>query len=122
MVNEDALFSDLTAAIHSWLQAGRNRSLSALARRTGIAYSTIRRVAQNESAPHPYTALSIADVVMPTSQRIEFLKKHFPTIGNLFDKNNDMTANVSDDYESIRHFLALEPHNLIFIWQLPNKA
>ncbi|RYZ63400.1 MAG: XRE family transcriptional regulator, partial [Proteobacteria bacterium] len=86
MVNEQALLSDLVDAINTWIDGNRSRSLSGLARRTGVAYSTIRRIAQNESVPHPYTALSISEVVMSTGQRLEFLKTHFPTIGNLMDE------------------------------------
>jgi transcriptional regulator with XRE-family HTH domain len=86
MVNEQALLADLVDAINAWLQGNRNRSLSSLSRRCNIAYSTIRRIAQNESIPHPYSALAISEVVMSVPQRLEFLKKHFPTIGNLMDE------------------------------------
>ncbi|MBC7660916.1 MAG: hypothetical protein H7249_14565 [Chitinophagaceae bacterium] len=114
MVNEQALLSDLVSAINAWTQGNRGRSLSGLARRTSVAYSTIRRIAQNESVPHPYTALSIAEVVMTTQQRLEFLKNHFPTIGNLMDEVYATNVRPDPNQESLSRFIRLEPHNRIF--------
>ncbi len=113
MVNEQALLADLVDAINAWTEGSRNRSLSGLARRTGVAYSTIRRIAQNESVPHPYTALAISEVVMSLQQRIEFLKKHFPTIGNLMEEAYPKLS-VQPNEESFQRFLRMEPHNRIF--------
>ncbi len=114
MVNEQALLADLVDAINAWLAGNRGRSLSGLARRTNVAYSTIRRIAQNESVPHPYTALSISEVVMNTSQRLEFLKTHFPTIGTLMDECYDNSIRQEPNEESLRRYLRQEPHNRIF--------
>lgn len=114
MVNEQALLADLVAAIQTWLQGSRSRSLSSLARRTNVAYSTIRRIAQNESVPHPYTALAIAEVVLSVPQRIEFLKEHFPTIGNLLNEVYDSRLQAEPNEEAFRRFMRLEPHNRIF--------
>jgi len=114
MVNEQALLTDLVDAINAWTEGSRSRSLSGLARRTGVAYSTIRRIAQNESVPHPYTALSISEVVMTTQQRLEFLKKHFPTIGNLMEECYDNKIGVQPNADALQRFLRMEPHNRIF--------
>jgi transcriptional regulator with XRE-family HTH domain len=114
MVNEQALLADLVDAINAWLSGNKSRSLSGLARRTNVAYSTIRRIAQNESVPHPYTALSIAEIVMTVPQRVEFLKKHFPTIGNLMEECYSGAIRRDPNEESLRRFLRLEPHNRIF--------
>jgi transcriptional regulator with XRE-family HTH domain len=114
MVNEQALLSDLVAAIQTWLQGSRSRSLSSLARRTNVAYSTIRRIAQNESVPHPYTALAIAEVIMSVPQRIDFLKQHFPTIGNLMNEVYDSRMQSEPNDEEFRRFMKMEPHNRIF--------
>ena len=114
MVNEQALLADLVNAIQAWQSGNRGRSLSGLARRTSVAYSTIRRIAQNESVPHPYTALSISEIVMDTPQRLEFLKKHFPTIGNLMGEVYDSSIRVEPNDESLKRFLRQEPHNRIF--------
>lgn len=115
LVNEQALLGDLVAAIEAWVQGGRNRSLSGLARKTNVAYSTIRRIAQNESVPHPYTALSIVEVVLPAQERLEFLKKHFPLVGNLMDECYDRKATDGTHVEEdVRRILRLDPHNLVF--------
>lgn len=114
MVDEQSLLKDLVDAISSWLEGGRGRSLSALARRCDVAYSTIRRIAQAESTPHPYTALAISEIVMTTSQRIAFLKKHFPTIGNLMDECYAPNIREDANEEILRKFLSREPHNRIF--------
>lgn len=114
MVNEQALLADLVDAINAWMQVSRSRSLSGLARRTSVAYSTIRRIAQNESVPHPYTALSISEVVMTTAQRVEFLKNHFPTIGNLMDECYVNAIRPDPNDESLRRYIRQEPHNRIF--------
>ncbi|MCX6129313.1 MAG: hypothetical protein NTX25_09665 [Proteobacteria bacterium] len=114
MVNEQALLADLVEAINTWLQTGKNRSLSGLARRTHVAYSTIRRIAQNESVPHPYTALAIAEITMSLPQRIDFLKSHFPTIGTLMDECYSGAIQREPNQECLRRFLQQEPHNRIF--------
>ena len=114
MVNEQALLTDLVDAINAWTQGNRTRSLSGLARRTNVAYSTIRRIAQNESMPHPYTALSISEVVMTAQQRLDFLKKHFPTIGNLMDECYVNSVRSEPNEESLNRFIRQEPHNRIF--------
>ena len=114
MVDEQSLLKDLVDAISSWLEGGKGRSLSGLARRCDVAYSTIRRIAQAESTPHPYTALAISELVMTTSQRIAFLKKHFPTIGNLMDECYAPSIRQEANEEMLRKFLSREPHNRIF--------
>ena len=114
MIDEQSLLKDLVNAISSWLEGGRGRGLSGLSRRCNIAYSTIRRIAQNESTPHPYTALAISEVVMGTQQRIAFLKKHFPTIGNLMDECYSPLIRPEANESSLKKFLEKEPHNRIF--------
>ncbi|SME96449.1 hypothetical protein [Pseudobacteriovorax antillogorgiicola] len=114
MVDEQSLLKDLVDAISNWLEGGRGRSLSSLSRRCNIAYSTIRRIAQNESTPHPYSALSISEVVMTTPQRIAFLKKHFPTIGDLMDECYSPMIRPEANEGALKRFLAREPHNRIF--------
>lgn len=114
MVNEQALLSDLVDAIQAWSTSGRNRSLSGLARRTSVAYSTIRRIAQGESVPHPYTALAISEVVMNAQQRIVFLKSHFPTIGNLMDECYSNSIRPEPNDEVLEKYIRREPHNKIF--------
>lgn len=114
MIDEQSLLRDLVAAISKWLEGGRGRSLSSLARRCNVAYSTIRRIAQNESTPHPYTALAISDVVMSTDERLAFLREHFPTIGNLMDDCYSPRLRLEANSEMLRKYLAREPHNRIF--------
>jgi len=114
MVDEHNLLKDLVDAIGLWLEGGKGRSLSGLARRCDVAYSTIRRIAQAESTPHPYTALAISEIVMSTSQRIAFLKNHFPTIGNLMDECYAPAIREEANEEILRKFMGREPHNRIF--------
>jgi transcriptional regulator with XRE-family HTH domain len=114
MVDEQSLLKDLVDAISTWLEGGRGRSLSGLARRCQVAYSTIRRIAQGESTPHPYTALAISEIIMSTAQRVHFLKKHFPTIGNLMDECYAPDIRQDANEERLRGFLMREPHNRIF--------
>lgn len=114
MVDEQQLLKDLVDAISVWLEGGRGRSLSSLARRCHVAYSTIRRIAQNESTPHPYTALAISEVIMTTKERIAFLQKHFPTIGNLMDECYVSDISEKSDDTLYTEFLTREPHNRIF--------
>jgi len=121
MTNEQLLLSDIVQAIHDWMAEGKNRSLSGLSRRCGVAYSTIRRIAQNESVPHPYTALSISEVVFNTQQRLVFLKKHFPTFANLVEEC--ITTNTESESDDIKaRFLRLEPHNRIFNMAATSKG
>lgn len=114
MVDEQNLLKDLVDSISTWLDGGRGRSLSGLSRRCNVAYSTVRRIAQNESTPHPYTALAISEVVMGTKQRIAFLKTHFPTIGNLMDECYSPLIRPEANDKSVKKFIEKEPHNRIF--------
>ncbi len=114
MVDDQELLKDLVNAISAWIEGGRGRSLSALARRCSIAYSTIRRIAQHESTPHPYTALAICEIVMATEQRVVFLKKHFPIIGNLMEDCYSKNIRPEPNEEQLSKFLSQEPHNRIF--------
>ena len=114
MISENELLADLVDAIDRYLEGSKSRSLSSLARRSNVAYSTIRRIAQRESIPHPFTALAICEIVMPTRDRLVFLKKHFPTIGNLMNTCYSEDLPNESTGASLRKFIGLEPHNRIF--------
>ncbi|HYX32658.1 MAG TPA: hypothetical protein VE954_06060 [Oligoflexus sp.] len=114
MVNENALLDDLIQAIEAWLGGNKNRSLSSLSRRSRIAYSTIRRIVQNKSAPHPFTALAIVEVILTVPERVEFLRKHFPTLGELIDECSQPQLPELPIEESFQRYITLEPHNRIF--------
>ena len=114
MVDEQQLLSDLVKAISQWVDGDRGRSLSSLARRSQVAYSTVRRIAQNESTPHPYSALAISEIVMSVPERLEFLQKHFPTIGNLMQECYNNGIRPEPNEEVVYKFLIREPHNRIF--------
>ncbi len=114
MVDEKLLLEELVQAINTWMLGNKNRSLSSLARKANVAYSTIRRIAQNESVPHPYTALAIAEVVYTVDQRIDFLKKHFPIVGNLMEECYNGKVQTLPSEGMLDQFLRKEPHNRIF--------
>ncbi len=50
---------------------------------------------------------------MSTHQRVEFLKKHFPTIGNLMDQCYPNSIRGEANEESMQRFMRQEPHNRI---------
>ncbi len=113
-MNEKELMKDVIAAVELWLAGGKHRSLSGLAKRCNVAYSTVRRIMQNESAPHPYTVLAMLDVIMPVNERVAFLKKHFPSIGSLMDDVYAQGIRGEPNAENLGKYLSREPHNRLF--------
>ena len=114
MLDDSNLTMDLAQSIHDYLEGGRGRSLSSLAKRSNVAYSTIRRIAQNESQASPHTALAIVDVILPIEERMDFLRKYFPQIGSLVEDCYSKRMRREPNDERLRSYLRREPHNRIF--------
>ncbi|RYZ90788.1 MAG: hypothetical protein EOP04_02795 [Proteobacteria bacterium] len=109
MNKDHELMKDLDHVISRWLDFGKNRSMSVLARRSGVAYSTIRRLAQSGSVPSANSVLAIIRIVLERKERISFILKHYPVMGELID---DQTLTLFN--KKLNDFLRIEPHNKIF--------
>ena len=70
MVVEHSLTSEMASAIQVYLDGGRGRSLSGLARRSSVAYSTVRRIYQGTNQVSAHTALAVSEVIMSIPERL----------------------------------------------------
>jgi transcriptional regulator with XRE-family HTH domain len=59
------LSAELAGLLSDWLAAGRNRNLQSLATKSGVSYSTVRRIAQGEVEPGLSNTIAIASIVYP---------------------------------------------------------
>lgn len=64
--------------IDQWLEGKEKRSLSMLARRSKVSYSTLRRIMEGETSSSAETALKIADVIMTDSEFRSFTAEYLP--------------------------------------------
>ena len=110
----DSLTQDLALSIQKYLEGNKRRSLSGLAKRSGIAYSTIRRIANQETHATSQSTLAIIDITLEINEKILFLKKHFPQIGDLMAAGYHQSVTKPKSQETLREFLRREPHNRIF--------
>ncbi len=75
------LANTLKTAIQNYLEADKRRSLSTLARKSGVSYATVRRLAQGEiKEPQLDNVLQICAIIMPFEQTIELLDSYNPDI------------------------------------------
>ena len=70
---------ELRIAIDSWLQKKGN-SLLRLAKKSGLGYSTVRRIVQNEQIPSIKTQLMVGTVVLDPEKCMELFKDQIPGI------------------------------------------
>ncbi|NRA45506.1 MAG: hypothetical protein HRU09_11180 [Oligoflexales bacterium] len=81
-----SLVDDIEEVIENYLRKSKYYSLHTLAQKSGIGYTTIRRLAQKEAGrPNADTVINLIDAALGPAERIAFLKKHFPKISNLLE-------------------------------------
>ena len=68
----------LAKKIEEWIAVSPKRNLSSLQRKSGVSYSTLRRVAQRESLPSDSSTLSILYVVASRDEILSYLKDKNP--------------------------------------------
>ena len=108
------LVEDIEEVIERYLLKNRYHTLHTLARKSGIGYTTIRRLAQKEAGrPNADTVINLIDAALPPPERVTFLKKHFPKISNMLEDvyNNQSFPSTID---SISDFLRKSLHSFIF--------
>lgn len=79
-----ALNSEIRQKIDSWLGAETGRSVSELARRARVPYSSLRRILQDETAANYPTLANVLDVVACGSEIGPLLSKQYPELSNIF--------------------------------------
>lgn len=70
----------LSLAIQKWEESSGRRNLSLLKRLTGVSYSTLRRVKQNETDITIENALKVAEVVMDDAAFQDFTERYMPSV------------------------------------------
>ncbi len=107
------LLADLQAAVASYLESHKNLSIQSVSNKTGVSYSTIRRILQNEANDvRDETILALILVVMQQPQRLLFLQQYYPALGALL-KEAQSGDHASMDHERLRLYRYKDPHNYI---------
>ena len=75
---ERALSLDLQQAVEAYMSRSSVRSVAFVARKSGLPYSTVRRVVQGEGTPTFSTVIAILSVIMDCDGLLEFIQKYFP--------------------------------------------
>lgn len=111
METKPQLAEALKLEIDTYISARPNRSIASLARKSGLAYSTVRRMAQGEAQPELSTVITILGAILGREGFINFLKEHFPKEGAFFESHFSTTQKFSD--EELDFFLRDELSNYI---------
>ena len=107
---------ELAEALQKYFDNGGGPSLSALAKRTGVPYSTLRRFIKGEmeSKPEAENVVALVDAIMTNTDKVTYLKNHYPKIGDALERCYPTELQDEGLSERVRKYLYLEPHNLIF--------
>ena len=68
----------LQTSIARWLQSRKHRSLKQLSEETGLAYGTVRNIAELKAVPNGETVLRILMVTEPLAAVHEFFQEYLP--------------------------------------------
>lgn len=101
----------LKREIDAYISARPNRSIASLARKCGLGYSTVRRLAQGEATPELSTVVTIIGAIKSKDEFVSFLKEFFPKEGSVFEQHFLGGTQFSD--ESLDYFLKDEVSNYI---------
>ena len=83
--------------IRMWLEGGRNRSLKGLAKKSGLGYSTIRRIESGEAQPQPHTAMKIVRVTRESAEQIHgWVLENIPE----YSSHSEPSANLGVIYRA----------------------
>jgi hypothetical protein len=109
------LLAELQTALASYLDNHKNLSIQSISNKTGVSYSTIRRILQNEANDvRDETILSLILVVMPQAQRLQFLQTHYPALGALLkEAQSQAVEEPALDHFKLRMYRFKDPHNYI---------
>jgi transcriptional regulator with XRE-family HTH domain len=79
------VITELREKIEGYLQGGKHRTLTELAGKSGVSYSTLRRIAQGEcKSVELSSAVGLLRVVASWEETLHFLDKYFPESGKHF--------------------------------------
>ncbi|NRA68576.1 MAG: hypothetical protein HRU19_29085 [Pseudobacteriovorax sp.] len=72
------LVSELQELLVQYLKGHKNRSLSGISRKSGVSYSTVRRIYSGDTSEPSFTdtIVPIAGVILAETEFFVFLKKH----------------------------------------------
>ena len=114
MAAKDPMIHELNERIDTWLEAKERRNLAILANMSQVAYSTLRRIRNNEAKAKATTVLAISEIVMHTSDRVKFFEKYFPSIGKIMASAYPQEDEFQAISEKVKKYLRRDPHNKIF--------
>lgn len=110
-----ALLAELQAALITFMDKHKNLSIQSISNKTGISYSTIRRILQNEANDvRDETILSLILIVMQKPERLQFLESYYPSLGALLKESPSMDRDELElDHFKLRFYRFKDPHNYI---------
>lgn len=111
MQERPPLTDALKQQIDHYLGQRPSRSIASLARKSGLAYSTVRRIAQGEAQPEFSTVVTLLGSILSREAFVNFLKAYFPKEGRVFETHYQSTEKFSD--EELDYFLRDEISNYI---------
>ena len=91
-----SLSEALRSAIDQYIGEHRSRSIASLARKSGLGYSTVRRLSQGEATPELSTVIAVLGAIKSRDEFISFLNNYFPQQGHFLDKHFGEDARLSD--------------------------
>jgi hypothetical protein len=79
------MVDELAGLIDEYINGSRSRSLCKLARDSGVAYTTLRRIVQKDvGAVGMETTVALLRVFQKSSEILAFVEKHYPESGKMF--------------------------------------
>ncbi len=94
----------LSSLIEEWLAAGRQRNLQMLANKSGVSYSTVRRIAQGEVDPGLSNTISIVSAILPKDKALALVNEHFPETAGLLSREAAHKVETLDEISDIDDF------------------
>ncbi len=94
----------LSKIVEEWMRDHERRNLKMLSRLSGVPYTSLRRIVQNEVDPNLDQALSILAYVASSDQRLAYLQHNFPESARVLKStlsNRDGSANAVEGQDSI---------------------
>jgi len=88
--------NSITELIEGWMSESPRRNLSMLAKKSGVSYTTLRRLIADEQKPSISTELDILNVVTDTKSRADYLQNTHPDFAKL---EVNLAANACLDEE-----------------------
>ncbi len=104
---EQTLKLKIKEVIRCWLDENNRRSLTHIVKKSGLSYSTVRRLAEGEREPQQGTVISALSAIMSLDEVNKILRPYYPNLAKL----------AAHDPRSSKKYEFLEKGEGDFEWQ-----